>query len=192
VPENMSLHEEKYKLRKFILNTLKNHNSKERIEKSRLIAEKIISTREFARATVIMCYAAMSYEVETIEIIEYALKKKKVVCLPRMNVEKKEIIPCEIKKVEKETCMCKYGFREPLQDVPRFEDNSRIDLVLVPGLAFDVCNNRLGRGAGYYDRFLSCLKKDQPRFGMCFDFQVYEHIPHAGHDQKVDRVVSNR
>lgn len=187
----MNCKDEKYKLRKFILNKLKNQNSKERIDKSRIIADKIISSREFARATVILCYAAMSYEVETIDIINHALKEKKVVCLPRMNVEKREIIPCEIKELAKETYMCTYGFREPVQTVSEFKEISLIDVVLVPGLAFDSLNNRLGRGAGYYDTFLSLLGEKPSRFGLCFDFQVFDQIPHESHDQKVDRIVSN-
>jgi len=187
----MSITDEKHKLRQFILNKLRNQNQKERNEKSSLLENKIISSREFQSSKIIMLYAAMSYEVETIDIIEHALRVGKVVLLPRINTAIKEIIPCKIKDLEKETYMCKYGFREPNQSIDVFHDTSKIDMVVVPGIAFDSHNNRLGRGAGYYDRFLVNLTDTTARLGICFDFQVQEHVPCGPHDQPVDFVISN-
>ena len=66
-----------------------------------------------------------------------------------------------------------------------------IDLVLVPGVAFDRKNNRLGRGAGYYDRFLKDLPTT-PSIGLAFDFQVLDVLPHQpGQDVPVKCVITN-
>lgn len=187
----MEIVSEKHKLRQFILNKLKNQNKNERIEKSKLIASKIISSREFREAQIVMFYAAMSYEVETVTIIEQAFHAAKKVLLPKMITDTREIFPYEIKEYWKETELCRYGFREPLASLDSFDAVDSIDLVLVPGLAFDLSNHRLGRGAGYYDRFLSTLSNHTTCVGVAFDFQVQQSVPYASHDQVVDFVVSN-
>ena len=87
--------------------------------------------------------------------------------------------------------MCRFGFREPKPSVPEYAARDCIDVVLVPGIAFDSANHRLGRGCGYYDRFLASLSRDTTRIGAAFDFQILPDIPYEEHDQPVDSVVSN-
>lgn len=78
------------------------------------------------------------------------------------------------------------GIREPGTGViPQ-----RLDLIVVPGLAFTAAGHRLGRGAGFYDRFLSAVRPDTVKIGVCFDFQLLVEIPHESHDALVDAVVS--
>lgn len=82
----------------------------------------------------------------------------------------------------------RYGLRTPVQDVPvALED---IELVLVPGLAFDRDCRRLGRGGGFYDRLLSELPGRPLTIGVCFDEQVVEVVPVESWDHVVDRVVT--
>ncbi|GAB6011349.1 5-formyltetrahydrofolate cyclo-ligase [Viscerimonas tarda] len=78
------------------------------------------------------------------------------------------------------------GVKEPAGT--DFTDYNKIDLVIVPGLAFDRKMNRLGRGKGYYDRFLAKIKA--PKIGVCFDFQLLDTIPSDNHDIKMDMIVS--
>ena len=70
-------------------------------------------------------------------------------------------------------------------------DVNRLDLVFVPGLAFDLKNHRLGRGKGYYDRFLKTLPAHVKRWGLTFDFQLFNSIPVDGSDAPVDKVITN-
>ena len=72
----------------------------------------------------------------------------------------------------------------------RLVPTEEIDLVIVPGLAFDLKGNRLGRGAGYYDRFLKILAPEVPSIGLAFGFQIVEDIPVHLHDMPVFRVLS--
>ena len=68
--------------------------------------------------------------------------------------------------------------------------DENIDVMLVPGMAFDACGNRLGRGKGYYDRFLSSLSTPRPKLlGVCFDFQKVDVVPTESCDIPVDVVV---
>ena len=66
-----------------------------------------------------------------------------------------------------------------------------IDLSIIPGVAFDKKNHRLGRGAGYYDRFLSSLPRKIPSIGLAFDFQIVASFPLQEHDVPVSRVITN-
>jgi 5-formyltetrahydrofolate cyclo-ligase len=75
-----------------------------------------------------------------------------------------------------------------------FTDYALIDIALIPGMAFDAAGHRLGRGRGYYDRFLSLLIPPSslllPRFfGLCFDFQKVDTVPSDDHDIPVDIVI---
>jgi len=79
-----------------------------------------------------------------------------------------------------------YGIMEPRGD--DFVDYNKVDLVIVPGVAFDRKMNRLGRGKGFYDRFLPKLKA--PKLGICFDFQLLDKIPTEETDIKMDFLVS--
>ena len=79
----------------------------------------------------------------------------------------------------------RFGIREPAQG-PRVQ---QLDLIVVPGLAFTAEGTRLGRGAGFYDRFLSTIPGTTDKIGVCFEFQRLSEIPHESHDVKMDAVV---
>lgn len=81
-----------------------------------------------------------------------------------------------------------FGILEPGGE--SFTDFSRIDLAVIPGVAFDAHGNRLGRGKGYYDRLLQRLAPYKvPTLGMCFDFQKLPSVPAEPHDIAVDEVL---
>ncbi len=87
-----------------------------------------------------------------------------------------------------------FGIREPkpeLRTAPsRRVEPEELALILLPGLGFDFSGGRLGRGAGYYDRFLSRVPTNVPRVGLAFECQLLERIPMQPHDQKVDWIVT--
>lgn len=80
-----------------------------------------------------------------------------------------------------------YAIPEPVGEL--FADWGKIDLILVPGVAFDKSGNRLGRGKGYYDKVLK--QTGAYKLGVCFDFQLVERVPVEPHDVKMDRVVAS-
>jgi 5-formyltetrahydrofolate cyclo-ligase len=77
------------------------------------------------------------------------------------------------------------GIREPVGGA----SPERLDLIVIPGLAFTGDGNRLGRGAGFYDRFLSTMPGYTVKIGVCFEFQLLPEVPVEGHDAKVDALV---
>ena len=95
-----------------------------------------------------------------------------------------------VKDLRRELSPGPFEIPQPKKKCIREVPYESIDLVIVPGLAFDRQGNRLGRGAGYYDKFLAKLPKETPRIGLAFDFQVLKDLPTLSHDISVDKVVS--
>jgi 5-formyltetrahydrofolate cyclo-ligase len=79
----------------------------------------------------------------------------------------------------------RFGIREPVAG----PNLAQLDLIVVPGLAFTAEGSRLGRGAGFYDRFLSTIHATTVKIGVCFEFQRISALPHESHDVKMDVVV---
>lgn len=187
----MNIKEEKKKLRKLILTKLKEHDSSSREVKNNNIVKKIVVNRFFNEAKTVMFYAAMTYEVDTFQVMQIAFQRKKRVVLPLMDTKKRDLMPCEIRSYEQETHLCEYGFREPNDTCRGNIAISEIDVIFVPGLCFDVMHNRLGRGAGYYDTFLSRVPTRVKKIGLAFDFQVLKSIPIEKQDVPLDGVICN-
>ena len=82
-----------------------------------------------------------------------------------------------------------YGIMEP--EGPAFTAYDDIDLIIIPGVAFDVKHNRLGRGKGYYDRFLPLIP-DTYKIGVCFPFQMTTSIPAEEHDIRMDEIITSQ
>ena len=82
-----------------------------------------------------------------------------------------------------------FGILEPSEDCEAVPE-SEIDLIIVPGVAFDRQHNRLGRGKGFYDRLLSTL--DVPKIGICYDFQLKDQIPTEPFDRKMDLIITEK
>jgi len=133
-----------------------------------------------------MFFISLPHEVETIPMIEESLKLGKRVAAP---VTGEEISPAEVTFDSGGLYLVPgaFGIREPTgKKVPPGE----IDFAVVPGLAFDLEGNRLGRGKGYYDRFLKELKADAFLCGVAFECQVLGEIPHGDEDIPVKALVT--
>ena len=132
-----------------------------------------------------MFYISFGGEVDTREMIKEAKKLGKLIAVPVSGL-KRTIRPCKWdgrQRLEKG----RYGILEPMQK--SFFGIKALDLVIVPGVAFDRRGNRLGRGKGYYDTFLSRLPKDTPSIGLAFDFQILPTLPTTPTDVSVRRVI---
>jgi 5-formyltetrahydrofolate cyclo-ligase len=180
---------DKVSLRKHFLNLLKEQNNEERLRKSRLIAEQFWKLPAIQKAQNILFYASMPGEVDTLAMIEKAIHSGKRVALPIVEQEKGKLIPTLISSME-DVHKKKYGILEPHYDPHKELALKDLDAVIVPGLAFDKNCNRLGRGAGYYDRFLSTLPKHVTTVGLAFDFQLTESLPTEAHDMRLQQIIA--
>lgn len=184
------IQEKKKKIRKELLRKLKEHKEEDRSKKSSEIRKKLFSLREFLKAKTVLFYLSLDDEVDTMRMIKDCMKQGKQVAVPVIEKEGRRIIPSLLKDVDAELSCGPYGICHPKKDYIRPLSLESIDLVVVPGLAFDRAGNRLGRGHGYYDRFLSRLPKDVPTVGLAFDFQMLDDFPPLEpHDLSVTTVL---
>lgn len=176
----------KQKIRSRILLELRKQEEEKRARKSKLIKAKLFRTKVFKTAKIVMFYVAFDGEVNTEDMILSALKLGKTVVVPVCKRDRITIRPCLLAK---DTLLKKglYGICEPAAKI--FMQPKKIDLVIVPGIAFDKKGNRLGRGKGCYDRFLKLLPKSITSVGLAFDFQILPSIPAAIHDVRVNKVI---
>jgi len=180
----------KSRIRKEIKEKLNQQTDAQRLRKSSLIGEKLFNLAEFKRAEVIMFYVAKKREVQTKAMIEQARKLGKKVVVPVILVREKKMIASKIEDYKTELTPGPYGILQPKREYTREVPPEKIDLAIVPGLAFDQQGHRLGRGGGYYDKFLTRLSAGTPHIGLAFDFQVLADLPTFSHDVSVTKVIS--
>lgn len=175
----------KAKIRTTILAVFKNQKEDELFRKSRKIMGALLRSKLFKQAKTVMFYVSLGSEVNTSEMIKEALRLGKKVVVPVCTGNRK-IEPCLLK--EKGILRRgPYGIREPARKKP--VGLEELDLIIVPGLAFDKTGRRLGRGKGFYDCFLASLPKGYRSIGLAYDFQILPSIPSADHDVNVHKVI---
>lgn len=160
------------------------------LEKSKRITAKLQHLDEYRVATAVMFYVSYDNEVYTHKLIKEVLKAKtKETIVPLTDVLNRKLLPVKIESWS-ELSPGAYNILEP-ENKQNVVDVDTIDLVLLPGIAFDERGNRIGHGAGYYDRLLrdslhaKCV-------GLAFDFQIVDAIPVEKHDVAVDKIVTEK
>ncbi|MEW5894896.1 MAG: 5-formyltetrahydrofolate cyclo-ligase [Candidatus Omnitrophota bacterium] len=182
----------KQDVRKAILTLLKNQKEEDRLRKSSAIRKALFQDPGFVHSKTVLFYASLAEEVETFEMIRQAMKEGKRVALPCISRQHKEIIPRLISNLEEDLEYGPYNIKQPRRTAHQQQLGlDKIHVVIVPAVAFDKKNNRLGRGAGYYDRLLQKLPSGIPQIGLAFDFQILETLPLEDHDFPVTRVITN-
>lgn len=151
-------------------------------KKSKNIFDKLELELLFIVAQKIMVYFSVEGEVYSHDFIN-KWNNIKEIYLP--SVEENDILPKKFKGMNIIKPGNKYGIPEPTGE--EIEDLQMLDLIIVPGIAFDKSNHRLGHGKGFYDRFLA--KTNAYKIGVCFDFQYFESIPFSQQDILMDKVI---
>ena len=138
-------------------------------------------------AHTILFYAPLADELDVWPLLEKLLKTPTVCALPAFDDATQFYSARRVKNLETDIFTGKFGVSEPLlacEEIPL----DRFDLVLVPGMAFDLSGHRLGRGKGFYDRILA--QASGIKCGVGYDFQLLEAIPTEAHDAKVDFIFT--
>ena len=182
---------QKNDLRKEMRSVLATITPEQRHIRSLDVCHQLQDTPEFRRAETIMLFLSMEQEVETSTLVLQAWKEGKTVALPRVRWAEREIEPVAIKSLDTSPNPSMQGLRDPVGGTPI--SLARIDLVAVPGLAFDRRGYRLGRGKGFYDRFLSKKDFHGLRIALCFQEQVLEDLlPVEPHDMPMNMIVTDQ
>ena len=159
-------------------------------DRSQAAAQQLCQCKVFAKAQAVMLFLPMPHEVDAQPVAIRAWQMGKTVTVPLVSYEQKHMLPVEIRSLNEPMSTDRYGVRSPANGQPLPID--MIDLVVVPGLAFDREGHRVGRGGGFYDRFLA-----QPVFkgvtcGLCFDDQLLQEVPVVSHDVPLHMLVTDR
>jgi 5-formyltetrahydrofolate cyclo-ligase len=149
----------------------------------------LCAQREYREADVIMIFLSTPREIETSHIALQAWADSKRVLAPRVSWEQRRMLPIEIKSLDSDLRHGSMGLPEPIDGMPI--PVSEIDLVIVPGLAFDGHGNRLGRGRGFYDRFLSHRDFRAVACALALEEQFVEQVPHDEDDVPVHMLVTD-
>ena len=160
-----------------------------RASKSEAACGLLSETTEFKQAGSVMLFLSIPNEIETAMVLNDALGNGKRVVVPSVVWETKRMIPVELVRLDCEMVTDRYGLRHPA--AARAVLASQIDVVVVPGLGFDAIGNRLGRGGGFYDRFLTDTEFRGLACGLAFEEQVAEAVPCGEHDAKVAMLVTD-
>lgn len=170
-------------LRSYIRIQKKRHTPEQLDAQSVRIMALLEGTPQFQKAQTVMLYSSLPDEVRTTAFIEKWRNRKRVV-LP--TVVGDDIVPVEL-TADTPFAVGDFNILEP-QNRPY---TGGYDLIVVPGMAFDRTGNRLGRGKGYYDRFLS-QHPAVPKIGICFSFQLVGAVPTEANDIRMDEVLTGK
>jgi 5-formyltetrahydrofolate cyclo-ligase len=155
-------------------------------EAGQRIYEQVTAWSVFKDAHCVACYVSIDNEVDTRRLIISALDMGKQVCVP--VTQKKSVMHFQLISGLDELLPTRFGLLEPVFQAEKIVVPDDLDLVIVPGLAFDRQGNRLGFGGGFYDRFLT--RCSATRMGLAYAFQVVDVVPIENHDVQMDRLVT--
>lgn len=166
-----------------ILNKLNLQKSNDLAVKSSKIKQKLHSLDDFTRAKDIFVYISKDSEIDTRGIIETSLKQGKDVYCP--IVKNRQIKVGKLRNTE-DLRPGRFGILEPEKTVRK----NKFDIIIVPGIAFDKNGSRIGRGGGYFDRFLE--KTSGKKIALASDFQVLDGIETEKHDVLMDKIITEK
>lgn len=180
---------DKKELRKEILSSRAKLTKDENISISRTIVDKLLETDHYKNAKTIMCYISFGSEINTHEFIKKAIDDGKNLVVPVTFKENRLMKPSQLLSFD-ELEVGYFNILTPKEEFIRYIDPKEIDLVIVPGAAFDKNGYRVGFGGGYYDTFLAGL--DCKTISIAFDLQIVERVPREDHDLPVNMIITEK
>lgn len=155
---------------------------------SRAVCEALSNLPLFRQARCIGAYLSLPTEIGTGEILEAAWRQGATVCVPYFRPESGDY---GLSRLDRDSPLRegRWHLREPEHPEPM--DPPQLDLILVPGVAFDRQGGRLGHGGGHYDRLLVRVARPL-RLGLAFQDQVVDHLPEEDHDQGVQAILTDQ
>jgi 5-formyltetrahydrofolate cyclo-ligase len=183
------LHESKIKLREKLL-ALRAQIDRDLVEVvSQSIWSLLQQNADYKKSTMVAAFTSIRGEIDTYLILEGILAAGKKLALPHVSKDKSQLRFYEVKNLNHLT-PGEFGILcpPPIHAVPM----DAVDLMLVPGLAFDHQGFRLGFGKGYYDRILPHMRPDAVSIGLCYSFQVVDQVPAGTHDIPVKALLHEK
>lgn len=188
----MASFQDKKVLRKEILEKRDNIDLVKRKEMDKKILNKFYETQYYNDAEKIFIYISYASEINTKEIINKALKDNKKIYVPRTEFKSRNMDAVEITSLDN-LLESTYGILEPSTEESKTEPNE-LDLIVVPGVAFDRNGGRMGYGAGFYDRYFKKINKENiskiVKLALAYEFQILDKVPMNSQDVPVDYIIT--
>ena len=163
----------------------------DRHARSQQIAQRLHTLAEYQSAQTVMLYVSVREEVSTADLITAALENDKKVIIPYCRDGELQLF--HLQNLDELTPGA-YGIPEPPSDLrtqpDRIATTDQLDIILVPGVAFDIHGARCGHGKGYYDKLLQSAKDKTPLIALAFDCQIFPKIPTESHDVDMDKIIT--
>lgn len=166
---------------------------RERRARADRIIARLCALEEFSRARTVMAYSGFGSEIDTLPLLREILTLGKKLVLPRVSREQGMLVTYLVENLQDNLQSGTWGILEPNLDRCAPIDPVHVDLVIMPGVAFDRQGGRLGYGKGYYDKLLAaCMTRGfKPvTVAAAFSDQLVESVPMEGHDVRVDVLVT--
>jgi 5-formyltetrahydrofolate cyclo-ligase len=160
--------------------------------KSRLIKERLLVLEAFLDSRTVLFFLSFGKEVRTEEMVRESLALGKNVLVPKTDTKNHRLILSRLVDYDADLAPGVWGIPEPRPEALRPAGAQEVDLVIVPGVAFDMEGNRLGYGGGYYDRLFPTLKKATPLVALAFACQLVATVPTEEFDRPVDCLVTEK
>lgn len=167
-------------------------NQEQKDELSDTILARFFELPEFEHANTVMFYVDVRTEVRTRQALPKALETGKRIIVPWCNADGE--LELFLLSSMDELALGMYRILEPKEELRRLPEKvvrpEEIDLIMVPGVAFDRRGGRTGHGKGYYDKLLEHARKDCPLVALAFECQLFPEIPMQSHDVFMDKVLT--
>ena len=179
-------------LRKRILALRRSQSPQVIARKSDEVKRKLLRTAQFCEARTIFFYLALADEVQTEKLIDHSLKLGKRVAVPLIESHNNQILISKLKDPKRELEPGRLGILQPKKNFYRPLTTEELELVIVPGVAFDKRGSRLGFGKGFYDRFLKRVPDKTKSIALAFELQLVDDIRPQPHDAPVDYIITEK
>ena len=190
------LRSDKAALRRVVLRAVRDIAPEERSRRSADVVERLVAEPSWSDSSLVLGFLPFPEEVGITPLLEEVLASGRSLWLPRVQGE--ELVFHRVSGVGRGFVLHHYGMQEPAADLPQLEAGAAAGhiFVIAPGVAFDRHGNRLGRGKGFYDRFLRELRRVAPHpvdvVAVCFSEQLVSSVPRGPEDEAVDAVATDR
>ena len=182
----------KIQIRADIANTISTLSESEIHEKTSAIENRLFEFANFLESKIALLYVNGNLEVQTKSIIQKSYRYNKIVVLPAFDPERFQMKVMKVDSSEQELTPGPRGVLEPDASKCKVVPMDRIDIAIIPGLAFDEKGGRIGSGTGYYDRLIPRLAITTRKVALTFEEQLVPQVPMESHDKHVDIIITDK
>ena len=182
----------KIQIRDDIANTISALSESEITEKANAVESRLFAFANFLESKIALLYISENLEVQTDSIIQKAYSHNKIVVLPAFDPVNYKMKLMKVDAFGQELIPGPRGIGEPDASKCKVVPMDRIDIAIIPGLAFDEKGGRVGSGAGYYDRLIPRLAITTRKVALTFEEQIIPQVPMESHDKYVDIIITDK